>query len=57
MSNLSPLFLVATLVVAMGAATVTQAHGAKDAAHLAELRAAAGRAAAVGPAVLVLANR
>lgn len=57
MSNFSPFLLVATLVAAMGVGTVSQAHAARDASHMAELRVAAGRASSIGPAVLVLASR
>lgn len=57
MANFSPLLLVAVLVAAVGAGTVSQARSTLDATHVAELRAAAGRASSVGPAVLVLASR
>ena len=56
MSSFTPFLLVATLVAAMGVATVSQAQ-AQDAAHMAELRIAAGHASSVGPSVLVLASR
>lgn len=58
MSNIfSPFFLVATMVVAVGAAGVSQAQAVNDAAHIAQLRQAAGQASSVGPAVLVLAAK
>ena len=57
MSNISPFLLVATMVAAMGVATVTQAHDARDAAHIVQLRKAAGHASSIGPGVLVLAQR
>ncbi len=61
MSNLTPFLLVATLVAAVGAASVSEARphaaAAKASAEMARLRAAAGRASSVGPAVLVLAAK
>ncbi len=60
MSNIAPFLMVATLVAAVGAATVSQAQPqtrTHDQAHMAQLRAAAGRASFVGPGVLVLAAR
>ena len=64
MYNLTPFLLVATLVAAVGVASVSQAQAqsatqvvTKSSASMAQLRIAAGRASSVGPGVLVLAAR
>ena len=57
MWNITPFLLVATLVAAVGVASVTEARPTHDAAAMAQLRIAAGRASSVGPGVLVLAAR
>ncbi len=50
--------LVLTLVTATAAGAVSEIQTAKqDAAHMQQLRAAAGRASSIGPAVLTLAAR
>ena len=60
MSNLAPFLLVATLVAAVGAAGVSQAHTTHPSSKtvaMAQLRTAAGHASSIGPGVLVLASR
>ena len=57
MSSITPFLLVATLVAAVGAASVTQAQAPHDTAAMAQLRTAAGQASSIGPGVLVLAAR
>lgn len=58
MSFPASFLLVLTLMTATGAAAVAEVRTAKeDAAQMAQLRAAAGRASSIGPAVLTLAAR
>lgn len=57
MTSISPFLLVATLVAAVGVASVTQAQPSRDTASMAQLRIAAGHASSIGPGVLVLAAR
>ncbi len=57
MSSITPFLLVATLVAAVGVASVTQAQPARDTTAMAQLRIAAGHASSISPGVLVLAAR